>query len=395
MQNNNTATGRKRPKRGAVCAALTLFLVLGCLWICGNVFSFSRTESGSGTATRDLAAEYDLGAENFKSKALDGIYSIKLSYSIPETQIIPPRPDQDAFGVTRNKEDIAALAAQAEQYGLIDASEIRFLGDDVPWTSISEARYYLDKSIFTVTWRAEAPTYVANFTEVVISHPSQFRRYLTDNQFASSKRKTLSTMSKELNAVVGMNADFYAYRHIGVVVYEGKIYRDNFNVIDNCFVDDGGNLILARRKSLTAAEFPKYVEDNNIRFSLSFGPILVENGEVSKDSKGPYNLGEADAKFARAGIGQYGELHYLMCTVDGATTSAGKYRKGISVNELAHIMQKMGVETAYTLDGGQTASMTVNGEIINEIVHGSERPVSDIIYFATAIPDGSETGGAN
>jgi len=64
----------------------------------------------------------------------------------------------------------------------------------------------------------------------------------------------------------------------------------------------------------------------------------------------------------------------------------GKKREGATVEEMAVIMHNMGCINAYTLDGGQTATMTVNGKVFNKVGYGSERPVSDIIFFATAIP---------
>ena len=43
---------------------------------------------------------------------------------------------------------------------------------------------------------------------------------------------------------------------------------------------------------------------------------------------------------------------------------------------------------AYTLDGGQTATITINDQLVNQVSYGSQRRISDIIYFATALPDG-------
>jgi exopolysaccharide biosynthesis protein len=45
-----------------------------------------------------------------------------------------------------------------------------------------------------------------------------------------------------------------------------------------------------------------------------------------------------------------------------------------------------GVDKAYALDGGQTAVIAMNGKLINRVVHGYQRRISDIIYFATAVP---------
>ena len=49
------------------------------------------------------------------------------------------------------------------------------------------------------------------------------------------------------------------------------------------------------------------------------------------------------------------------------------------------------MQTAYCLDGGQTGEVVFRGEPYNYIDFGSERLVSDIIYFATAIPESEVT----
>jgi exopolysaccharide biosynthesis protein len=46
------------------------------------------------------------------------------------------------------------------------------------------------------------------------------------------------------------------------------------------------------------------------------------------------------------------------------------------------------VDKAYALDGGQTTVITMDGELINSVDYGFQRQISDIIYFATALPDG-------
>ena len=43
--------------------------------------------------------------------------------------------------------------------------------------------------------------------------------------------------------------------------------------------------------------------------------------------------------------------------------------------------------TAYCLDGGQTGEVVFKGEPYNYIDFNKERQVSDIIYFATALPE--------
>jgi len=47
----------------------------------------------------------------------------------------------------------------------------------------------------------------------------------------------------------------------------------------------------------------------------------------------------------------------------------------------------MGIENAYALDGGQTATIVINKKVINPVDYASERLMGDIMYFATAIPE--------
>ena len=59
-----------------------------------------------------------------------------------------------------------------------------------------------------------------------------------------------------------------------------------------------------------------------------------------------------------------------------------------TINRFAMQIDKLGCDKAYTLDGGQTAVIVMNDQLINSVHYGYQREISDIIYFATAVPDG-------
>ena len=42
---------------------------------------------------------------------------------------------------------------------------------------------------------------------------------------------------------------------------------------------------------------------------------------------------------------------------------------------------------AYNLDGGQSSVLYFHDAVYNHVADGGERTLSDIIYFATALPD--------
>ena len=57
----------------------------------------------------------------------------------------------------------------------------------------------------------------------------------------------------------------------------------------------------------------------------------------------------------------------------------------MTIGEFAELLYSLGVETAYNLDGGNTTSMLLCGDKQNAILQGYHRPMSDIIYFASAV----------
>ena len=116
-------------------------------------------------------------------------------------------------------------------------------------------------------------------------------------------------------------------------------------------------------------------------FSLSFGPILVEDGVLqSPESYGSYPIGEINNIYSRSGIGQLGERHYLIATLG----EQGSYNTRAQLYTFAGYLADKGCRSAYALDGGQTATMIFNGRTFNRVDWDSERTMSDIVYFATA-----------
>jgi exopolysaccharide biosynthesis protein len=79
----------------------------------------------------------------------------------------------------------------------------------------------------------------------------------------------------------------------------------------------------------------------------------------------------------RSAIGYYEPGHYCFVTVDGRKEG---YSIGMTVPELAQLFEDLGCQSAYNLDGGQTAVMMFGDSIANQPYHGG-RKTSDIIYI--------------
>ena len=117
-------------------------------------------------------------------------------------------------------------------------------------------------------------------------------------------------------------------------------------------------------------------------FSLSFGPVLIDDGkDVCPDS---YLWGEINDTYARSALGMLGDKHYLSVNIN---CQLPNHYYLATLRNAADAMLKRGCIKAYTLDGGQTASTIFNNQLINPVQFGWERKVSDIIYFATAVPN--------
>ena len=53
----------------------------------------------------------------------------------------------------------------------------------------------------------------------------------------------------------------------------------------------------------------------------------------------------------------------------------------MTLQELQQVFVEQGCQVAYNLDGGGSATMVLNGELVNKTSGSRERNVSDIVYF--------------
>ena len=321
-------------------------------------------------------SQIDNFSNNAKSTALEGLIFIPRHYTLPEETILVPAPIETAYGDIL-PEDVETLLPEYAR--LIDDREL-FFDPDAHFTD-SYIHYYGDETIFVLTWKELYNNHSICCSEVFIADPSQFRRKLANDTYGSSVQKNASDLAVEANAVVAMNGDFYKFRAQGITVYNRELYRFNPATLDCCHINSSGDLVFTYKGELTSEEQTKeFIEDNDILFSLTFGPVLVDGGEMVTTNS--YMIGEVNDTYSRSAIGQAGSCHYFLMTIN-----YGYGTKGATIMESAQIMYEKGCESAYALDGGQTAEIVWRGVPYNFVDYGNERAVSDIIYFATAFPE--------
>lgn len=307
---------------------------------------------------------------------------IKKVYWLKDEDLVAPEPDQAKFGEADDPAELQWLLDEAAE--ILEGQELYF-STETKIIDGTKVRYYLDDTILAIAWKEVQNYGVYSLCEVKIAHASQFRRFLAGGEFGSGKQFITTEMAASVNAVAASSGDFYQFRNEGIVVYEGQVRRIKGDSVDTCMIDNNGDLHFVRKgELLTLEDAQQYVDENNIRFSLAFGPILVEDGAIYSTTS--YPIGEIKNHYSRAGLGQLGDKHYMMVAVN----TEWHYRTVPTMAEFAAAMQAMGCDKAYALDGGQTAVVVMNDELVNRPDFGYQRKISDIIYFATAIPDGSE-----
>lgn len=334
-------------------------------------------------ADEAIMDRFDMYMTNEKANALEGVMAIEKVWWLSDDDLIAPKPNQSRFGSTSDPSSLQWLLDEAKE--LLGVEDFVFSTDiQIPYGT--KVTYYLDETIFAISWREYKDTCFYTYGEVKIAHPSQFRRFLAGGTYGSDKQFTTTQMASDVNAVLASSGDFYKFRNLGIIVYDGEVKRVNSREVDTCFIDDKGDLIFSYRGQLrTVEEAQKFVDENNIRFSLAFGPALIDNGQLCK-LPSSYPCGEIYETYARAGLCQMGPLHYVVVT---ANREKDNYAQRMpTIPQFAARLAETGCQKAYTLDGGQTGVIAMNGRMMNPSQYGSQRLISDIFYFATALPDG-------
>lgn len=377
------APASRNPKGGFFMTVLPLCLSIVLMQGLMNTLLCHNSEPAQlqgKAAEYAMMDQYEMQMTNVVSNALDGVLAIKKVYWLSENDQVAPEPDQSKYGSTEDPSTLGWLLTEAAE--LLDGQQMHF-NTDIQIAPGTKVNYYLDDTILVITWKENIDWVTYCFSEVKIAHPSQFRRFLAGGEYGSSVQLTTTEMASSVNAIVASSGDFYKFRTSGIIVYDGVVQKMNGKFYDTCFVDQDSNLHFTYAGQITdKATAQKFVDEHNIRFSLGFGPALVENGEVV-NINGNYAVGEPSGLYPRAGLGQIDKLHYVLVTANDEY-----FRDVPNIFEFAQIGVRLGCDKFYNLDGGQTAVLCMNDQLLNAVSYGVQRRISDIIYFATAIPEG-------
>jgi len=241
--------------------------------------------------------------------------------------------------------------------------------------SVVTANSYSDGNISIVITEERVGDTTVYVADVTLSSADYLRTAFAENTYGRNVTGTTSTIAESVNAILAINGDYYGAQQSGYVIRNGVLYRSTAEKgAEDLVIYRDGSFAIIQESEVTA----QTLLDSGAWNVLSFGPALVENGEiaVSVDDE----VGRAKASNPRTAIAVIDELHYLFVVSDGRTDES----EGLSLYELAVFLQNKGAQIAYNLDGGGSSTMVFNGQVVNNPTSGrgiKERSVSDIVYI--------------
>lgn len=325
------------------------------------------------------------------------------SYSIPDDAAAAYRPDSEGFGEISldNAQETMDVIQRARDSGLLGKDERVIFDPNAEFNRGSHSEpimYYLDDSIMVICWKEIIDGNTCTLSEIKISDGSQFRKKVVGDIYSQNETDYLTSIALGANAVVAFGADKFKARPEGIVIQDRTLYRYEdkvrtgeqrmYNALDNLMVTSNGDFLFTHRYEVfSREELEQRIRENDVVFSLSFGPILIENGVLNEeywpvDRSTEYAAGQVFDEYSRAGIGQVGELHYLYMSLNHSEEKLARW----TMEQFAKHFAEKDVINAYGLDGGQTSEVVFNNYIYSYIDHNNERLTSDGLYFGSAVP---------
>ena len=301
-------------------------------------------------------------------------FVIEHSYTVVEEAGPTAQVQETALETVQEIATPAVPASAAVQTAVISATPETTAEPAEEAALVSTENMYSDGNVTITISEIRAYDSTVYVADVVLSSPEYLQTAFANSTYGRNVTAKTSSIAKNANAVLAVNGDYYGARTAGYVIRNGVLYRSkaNRNAEDLVIYRDG-SFEIVNESQITAQE----LLDNGAWNVFSFGPALLVDGEIAVDSGD--EVGRAMASNPRTAIGIVDELHYLFVVSDGRTNAS----EGLSLKELAQVLQDLGAKTAYNLDGGGSSTMVFQGQVVNNpTTNGkriSERSVSDIV----------------
>lgn len=213
-----------------------------------------------------------------------------------------------------------------------------------------------DSSIKIVDY--STPTFSAKV--MMIRDPQRLQVAVT--KFRGNVGQTVSELVDQNHAVAGVNGGAFNDNNnwrgtggvpLGITIVNGKVAEGSAAGQQAIIALTSNGALIVGTYSLSD------LEALHVTQALSFGPVLVQNGQDMVQGTG--NWGYAP----RTAIGQTAEGTILLVVTDGRYIN-GLNNVGASLQDMAQVMLHYGAVTAANLDGGSSATMVYQGKLVNQ-----------------------------
>lgn len=152
---------------------------------------------------------------------------------------------------------------------------------------------------------------------------------------------------------------------LGILIRDGKLLYGPLGGSSTVIGFDYDNRLIVGNMS------GKEAMERNLRDAVSFGPVLVMNGEPAQVN------GTGGGLNPRTAIGQRKDGAVLILVIDGRQA----HSMGATYNDLVDVMMEFGAINAANLDGGSSSLMFYKGELITTCasLYGPRRLPSAIL----------------
>ena len=228
---------------------------------------------------------------------------------------------------------------------------------------------YLGKNLqVTITRREDSSIPLEWYeTEIRTRNGEAFRSVITDPDHPGKKFQYPYVIARQERFVLGFSDDFFGNRMqkketVGIIIREGKLISEATNRktghhlpnLDMMAQYPDGRLEVYECNEFSAEELLA-MDARNV---LSFGPLLIRNGEINDLVYDYYKSLEP-----RQALGMISPNHFFLLSVQGRNSGS----RGTTLQRVAEMMKEKGVTEALNLDGGNTMALIFRGRMLNKL----------------------------
>ena len=188
--------------------------------------------------------------------------------------------------------------------------------------------------------------------------------------FSRNGSGSVEKTAKNVNALLAISGDYCGFHRDSLVIRNGIVYRQKMRTdMDVCLLLRDGTMETYRGGTVTLRE----ILSKDVWQAWQFGPALLNS---EGDARTSFSSASIGGRNPRCCIGYVDPGHYKFVVVDGRQ----KASRGVTLTELASLMESLGCRAAFNLDGGASAHFFWKDQIFNSPSKGG-RNMSDIIYI--------------